>query len=235
MLNVNELLGRIQDQPIFVLQDDYSLLLGPTPEVAHRALKTLLKKSLLDFERWTMWDQLRLVNVGAYNITFTDIIGETDEDTFPIPERILYIKTGVGSLGNVNPWVYSSLTQMMQSDYGPSFSARLWRYHKPILEAQYSGTLLIRTISHRPYVFNDTNDFKFSEDSRIWGLDIDNVDFYNVVYRNILEFIKNLRNSIIPTMPVQFIQNLDEELNRVNGEIDQYARTNAKGMSMWRK
>lgn len=235
MLYVNEILGRIGDQPIFVLQNDYRLLLGPNKEVAHRALKTLVKKSLLDFERWTMWDQLRTVNLGNYKVRFEEIIGETDEDTFPIPEQILYIKTGVGTVGNINPWVASNMTQLMQSDYGPSISSRLWSYVKPVLSAQYNGLLLIRSISHRPYILHDTNDYEFSEDSRIYGLDIDNVDFYNVLYRNILEFIKNLRDSIQFTMPVQFIQNLDIELGRLNNEIDQYVRTNTKGMSLWRK
>jgi len=101
--------------------------------------------------------------------------------------------------------------------------------------AQYEGQALIRTISHRPYVFEDTADFKFSERSRIYGIDIQNVNFYNVVLYNLLLRIKTIRDSVSVTTPVSFLNNIDTELNRLNGIIETYIRTNAKGMRMWRK
>lgn len=235
MLYVNELLERVALQPIFVLQEDFKRLLGPTPIKQHKALQVLIKTSLLDYERYDLWDLPRIIYVGSYQFQFTQELGDTDFNTLPIPEQIVYVKTGTGALGRVNPWMQSGSMQLLESDFGTSFSARLWQYSKPILRAQYQGPLLCRTLCHRPYVFNTTVDNSFSNDSRIYQLDIDNLNFYNVFYRNILNHVRTIRDSITMTLPVQFLMNMDDEINKLNNIIDTYVRTNAKGMNLWRK
>lgn len=236
MLIVNELLDRISLEPILVMQEDYTALLGPTEELQHKVLKACLKYALLEYEKYEMWDQSRVIALANSRYEFTPIITDSDQTTYPIPEAVSYIKSGSTVFNNVNPWLMgASASEKLQSDYNSSQSARLWNYVKPVFTAQYDGSLLLRTLSHRPYVFNDTVDNKFSEDSKIWGLDIENVNFYNEVLFTILRRIKDIRESVSMSTPIQFLNNIDTELNRLKDLIDTYIRTNAKGMSMWRK
>ena len=237
MLYVNELLDMMSNEPILVMQEDFTSLLGPTKERQHKVLKATLKYALGEYEKFEMWDQLRVIYLNNSQYEFFDIITDKDEDTYPIPEEILYLKSASTVFNNVNPWLIgSSAAEKICSDFNNSQSARLvGSYHKPILMAQYDGQALVRTISHRPFKFESTADFKFSEDSRIWGVDSQNINFYNVVLYNVLLRIKTIRESISVTTAVSFLNNIDTEINRLNGIIETYIRTNAKAMRMWRK
>jgi len=243
MLYVKDLLKFVSLKPALVMQFDYKTssygwmnLLGPTPEAQIAVLENIIYKSLIDFEVHCLHDQLRVINVSTqYQYKFEDIIADTDEGTYPIPKTIAYLKAGTGNTQlNVNPWVAGSNSALL-SDFGGHFNARLWNYQKPYLHCQYTGQMLVRSYCNRPYVVNVTNDNKFTEDSRIYFFDKHANHFINQFYLNILQHVKFVKESVQTATNVNFLANIDEQIQRVDAEVDQFYRTYKKSMSMWRK
>ena len=234
MILIRDLIERIRTCPAFVMQDDYTKLFGPTPEARINVMIQVIKQSLRDYEIHELYDKLITIAVANNRYVFYENLTEDEETTVLIPKAIVYVKGGtVSGLGvALNPWAAGN---RMIDDYGTRINGRMWQYNRPVLDIMYSGILLVRALYSRPFVYTITNDNLFSEDSRIYYLDMENIQFIDQVTVNMLKQVKLTKESVSLNSSVNFLQNIDQNINMYESRINDYYRTNLKGLSAWRK
>lgn len=202
-----------------VVYDDVLNLLGTDRSKAVKLLASLIEDSVSEYCRYfplvldvTLTGVLRHTFIDNFDSYLDETIGE---------EYIVLVPTGIVSVG----------TRFIASYY--------WEYRKPVLVAKRGISLTgkVSYFAQYPIKYTITNDNDFSEDSKIYGLDLlANIDFLAFINLKVAETIQSIINSVDINSPIKILPNLGDKISefrdKINNEIlDRQSHI----LQMWRK
>lgn len=111
---------------------------------------------------------------------------------------------------------------------------KYYNYKKPKLISNNLGDVWVFYGTTYPLVINYAPDGKFTDDSTLYYLDSESLQFLTRLEYEILHYIKNIQEQIsIQGLGVNILQNLDRQLSRVEKELETFINTSSSIISFW--
>lgn len=223
---VNDLPRLTLDRMGLVLYDNFQTLLHFDQKRCSEVFKSLIIQTLLEYERVYPLQHRYQSNETGTVFKFVDnfqsyLDGKiTEFEITLVPTRIYFVKnTGLN---------------------GSFVNAQWWKYNKDRATLYTRATTLSRPyfsyFSHYPYHIEIAPDFNFTEDSRIYFLEIDtNQNFLDYLAFYTITQIRRIQSSINLNTPVQFLSNLDTTYSELEQIIQTHRDNRTDILEMWRK
>lgn len=228
-IKVLDLSDRLTSEYGLSLFDNIYVLLHYDSSLQHKTFKSIIIRSLIEYAKYyPLKLKLQIPGVNrryTFKNNFSQYLASLDPsyDGPPFPEdSIELIPTGIYSVKN-----YLSV------------NAQWWKYniHTKELVGAFFGNSVISYFTDYPYKLEiSEGDNKFTEDSRIYYLDIDkNSEFITFLMYKISEHVKGIIGSIKLNFGTEFIPNIDSMNSDLKARVEEFIETRSFIYEMYRK
>jgi hypothetical protein len=226
-IKLNDLIKIMEIRLSTVLFDSFLDILHPDDGLKPKyerfeyILRNSLNKHLLQFAN-NMVSPIRLSSKEAF--VFQDNFNQYLDDPLNFgEENIILIPNYIINIG------YSKLNFRMP------ISKKYYNYTRPNLLTTISAPVWVTYGSYYPFVINYSPDGSFSDDSTLYYLDSESIPFITRLEYELLIYIKNIQDQIeMPGLAIKILSNLDNQIERVEEELDFLTKTSASMMSFWK-
>lgn len=223
-IKINDLISIMEARLSTVLFNSFLDILHPeNGEIANKKFESLLRNALTQHTLHFANNVISPISLNSGSFTFIsnfdaylqdpDNIGE--DNIVLVPDYII----------NIN---YNQLNTRLP------ISKKYYDYRKPKLISTIRANVWVNYGTSYPLVIEYAPDGGFTDNSTLYYIDSQSQQFLTRLEYELLMYIKNMENQIqIPNVGVNILGNLDNQLRRVEDDLDTWIRTSSSVISFW--
>jgi hypothetical protein len=223
-IKINDLISIMETRLSTVLFDSFLDILHPdNGEKQYKKFESILRNALIQHTLHFPNDMLSPISLSNGTFIFTsnfdaylqgpDNIGE--DNIILVPDYII----------NIN---YSQLNMRMP------IGKKYYDYKKPKLISNIRSDVWVNYGTYYPLIIEYAPDGKFTDDSTLYYIDSQSQQFLTRLEFELLMYMKNVQDQIkIPDIGISILGNLDNQLERVEEDLNTWIKTSSSTISFW--